>query len=501
MAFALLFRLFYALSLTMLTSVYIYKLSNNSNKVVGYISGAQGLMNLACAIPAGVMADRVSRQALLRTAAVVSVFAGIATFAAILTDSVILVGIFFALWGAAEGLQSAPLSAVFADSIPTGARSFLFSLQYALAEGATFVGPLLTIVLFATQGDEWDMGLLRIAIGFGAILGVIAYGLLWLITDDASLGLESEAVDLDAVDAGDLDEQEEEEEEVEEDHVALEEEEVAPGWVSMDEMGSSKRLHTRDDNDGDEDEILRVVPAQKKVVFFCYTASWVPYVLAISDLTFSLGAGMTIMFLPLYLASLGLSPSQLSGTIMLGSAATVIICALGQRISRLSGRLQVSIVTKGLGILCLYCMAFVDRPVIIVILLYAFRVAFARTGVPLDRSIVMDCVPKEMRGKWNVVESIGAVSFTGSAVVGGVLIDAMGYQSTFSITATVYVFATAIIFPLIPFVPKVEAKLQKVKNAAYQPLQTGDPHADPKANADADLLAADFSDGDSSLSV
>lgn len=70
----------------------------------------------------------------------------------------------------------------------------------------------------------------------------------------------------------------------------------------------------------------------------------------------------------------------------------------------------------------------------------------------------MSAVPSNERSRWKSLESIAAFSWTGSAVVGGVLSDARGYAFAFGITAVVQLLGTWILFPLDAIVQEEELR-------------------------------------------
>lgn len=63
---------------------------------------------------------------------------------------------------------------------------------------------------------------------------------------------------------------------------------------------------------------------------------------------------------------------------------------------------------------------------------------------------MMDVVPKRERGKWNSLEGVSSFTWTGSAALGGYLVDRYSYHFTFRITAAIYVLGTALLLLLVP---------------------------------------------------
>merc|ERR1711933_316397 len=76
-------------------------------------------------------------------------------------------GAMMVFWGLGDGVVNGPCQALFADSTPEGERSTFFTYQFACYLSASAVGPLVSIIMFKTLGDEWDMYHLRIVIYVG----------------------------------------------------------------------------------------------------------------------------------------------------------------------------------------------------------------------------------------------------------------------------------------------------------------------------------------------
>ena len=166
------------------------------NFAVGVATGVQGLVNLLCAIPAGVLADRIGRQAMLRLAAVVGIIS-----AAVWGVCLLYVRrhyshttLFYSLLGAAAvfgtffGLHAAPLEALFGDSIESGSRSKLYAIRQSIRTAGGAVGPAVSIVVFLTLGDTWREPELVVVmlVGVGTLL-LPALTLLFF-RDKATLG-------------------------------------------------------------------------------------------------------------------------------------------------------------------------------------------------------------------------------------------------------------------------------------------------------------------------
>merc|ERR1719433_2421695 len=78
----------------------------------------------------------------------------------------------------------------------------------------------------------------------------------------------------------------------------------------------------------------------------------------------------------------------------------------------------------------------------------------------LRKSVLMDYVNKADRGKWNSLDMITACGWSGSAYLGGVLVDKFGYGFTFCITAFMQLFGTGFWLVLMLYVEPIEEKLR-----------------------------------------
>ena len=74
-----------------------------------------------------------------------------------------------------------------------------------------------------------------------------------------------------------------------------------------------------------------------------------------------------------------------------------------------------------------------------------------------QKSILNDYVKKEERGFWNALESITRVGWSGSAMVGGVIVNRFGFGWSFGLTAGMQALAWCIRCALLPLVPRHEA--------------------------------------------
>lgn len=112
-------------------------------------------------------------------------------------------------------------------------------------------------------------------------------------------------------------------------------------------------------------------------------------------------------------------------------------------------RMPAIVSTRVLALFCLMGIA-VAKPLWLEIVLFQLRGGMMRCSQPLRRSLLMDYVPKNARARWNAFEGISVFSWSGSAVLGGYLIDAYDYRTCFMITSCVYWAGLALELMRIP---------------------------------------------------
>jgi hypothetical protein len=416
-----------------LLSIFIYKITKSSEDV-GDISGASGIATILLAFPIGYVSDWFRRDTMLRTASVFGVVTLVLTVYVISqlkpgTKDLAIFYITFGLWGAFTVLCNPNLESIFADSVETGTRSALFSKKAATIQVASAAGPFLTIVYYAVLGEGlsggWKLPQLRIMLLLGTGVCLVSLLFLWLFNDDNSLGHESETKM--GRRAG-----------VEKDIL------IGDKRISLIAPSKGEELLLEANEPEDDDELEGDLPC-------CFVPRHiVPYVIAIGDFGTAVGAGMTVKFFPLFFVDRYLlSPIALSIIYFVNRIMTAGTTMLAQKIaaSKYSNRVAVMVGAKIIGTCCLYAMALYDPEfqfIMVMAPLYMIRTSVMNGVTGLKRSILMDCVPKKSRAKWNSFESITRFTWSGSAALGGFLVQQYTYKFCFLVTAVIYTIATGI---------------------------------------------------------
>ena len=200
-------------------------------------------------------------------------------------------------WGLGDGVVNGPCQALFADSTPSGTRSTYFTYQFVCYLSASAVGPLVSIVLFQTLGDNWDMYHLRIVIYVGLILETGNAVLMMLFDDSKALDEDEDQGSNERNDVADNSNDEVEEDEGSE--------------MERQALAASATANLINANDNNVIATAATAAAAAASLTLKKRQEWIPYIVFISGLITSLGSGMTVKFFPLFFKDeVGMTPSQ-----------------------------------------------------------------------------------------------------------------------------------------------------------------------------------------------
>lgn len=168
-----------------------------------------------------------------------------------------------------------------------------------------------------------------------------------------------------------------------------------------------------------------------------------------ADLISMLGSGMTIKYFPLFFwRDCHFSPIATNAVYCGGPLGISIAANLAQKLSVKIGRVQTTLLCKSLGILLLCLLASLSQPYLIVPV-YLLRTWLANCSSGLTRSILNEHVAPQHRAKWNAAESVNIFSWSGSAVLGGFIIERKGYRFTFRVTAAIQALSALVLLTLL----------------------------------------------------
>ncbi|KAE8883203.1 hypothetical protein PF005_g9512 [Phytophthora fragariae] len=451
-------------------SGYVYVLTA-SNTPVGFVKGIQGLTQLVCAFPAGYAADCTRRDRTLIVAGIVGVVASVLTAMAFELADMLLMYVAFGLWGAFTAFQSSAMEALFADSAPMGQRSAPFTLKYVMRNVALVLGPTSAILLLWKNGDVWTLVALRPVLLFGAFIAAVSMVLLFQFNDDLAFenrqyvfAIERE---LSSIERNFTSEYSDRESSASEQGVNFSRMQI-PSTSEFSQLLQSSRVPSANSgyyltaplrSDDDEDVSVRPVMA----CWGMLDTAHVPYLLFVSNFLVSNGTGLVTAFFPLFfLHEYALSPIRVQTLFALQPLVMALLSFLSQMVSSTTGRMSMVVVTRVLGTISLLLMA-VSHDVADQSVLFVFHGAFMQCTEPLRRSLLMDFVPKSHRARWNSLEGLTVASWAGSAVLGGIIVDAYGYRICFIAAALVYICGLALETMLIPLTRHAAETLENLK--------------------------------------
>ena len=160
----------------------------------------------------------------------------------------------------------------------------------------------------------------------------------------------------------------------------------------------------------------------------------------------------------------------------LTAIVTGLLALLAQKFSVKRGRPLIIFSVQLIATLCLFGIAFYPN-IWLLVPLFIARGALMNAGQPLSRSILMDVVPKNKRGKWNSLETFAWGFFWNfSALIGGYIVGDVAprffwnfsvlisgdplagivprFWLVFTVTACVYLVGIIPLLFLIPLVGK-----------------------------------------------
>ena len=408
-----------------------------SDADVGYLFSTSGLVMVVLALPLGLLTDLMSRQRILVAGTIAGLLTSALQAAALQLQSVPLLYVAAALGGATTAITGPSLAAVYADSIPTGSRTALYTLQYSATLAFGTLGPCSAVLFFYLFGDQWSLQALTIVMQSGNVLAFCSFLLLLLIRDDKTLGAESEGV---------LGKQEEEKQQ--------QQQQQQQGSAEPAINSAAAPLLGEKEEEGAEEEesasaTLGLGHQTCRLCCCTLRVSHIPLLLFLSDAAIALGAGATVAFFPLFFTGVfHTSPMALSAIF---AAVPLLVAGAGLALVPLSkavGRAWAATLADAAGTAALFALCLVHSKAL-AIATYLVRSALMNASYSVQRGILMDVVKKDRRGFWSSLENLTAATWAGSSLVGGLLVQRYSFQTVFFATACLYSLGTALLAPII----------------------------------------------------
>eukprot|EP00978_Attheya_sp_CCMP212_P002231 scaffold4582_cov56-Attheya_sp.AAC.5 len=460
-------------------SAFVFLLSHDDPKVVGYLTALMGVMQLVASLPAGIAADSfASRDSLLRLA---SAFGILAIFVSVIVctfhPTLVGMGVALSLWGVYWGISNTIISALFADSIQDGDRSHYFTQRQILVKIGMTTGPTVALALFFILGDEWTIHDCATVMTVGQVVCAPAVLLVCFLSDSYTIPHYSSSGESSSSSSQDQDFENKDESHIfdgikepllGQQTVSSIDIQSSPTYSSSLSVTSSESSHHEDDDEDDQKCccLRQMGPLSCCGKILVSDHRVVPCLVALSDLMSGLASGMSIRYFPIFfLNDMKLSPMVVQILYIASPLTQTVLSKVAHWGGRRLGRCQMAVMYKYIGISFLACMigAHVGGlPRAFVCVLFVARTSFMNSTGALTKSVLMDAVPRHERGKWSALESVNMFSWSGSAALGGILVGMEGILFNFCITGSLQVLATVPLLFLFCRVPS-EQSIQRQK--------------------------------------
>jgi MFS family permease len=415
------------------------------NTLVGLAEMVQGISKLVFAIPVGMLADRTGKARVVRWGGILMLIAVALTVwalvivkndalgsvqAADMSYTIMVAALGF--WGVVSAFTDGPAQALFADSVPKGQRSELYTWLYGSYLAASATGPVVAIcMLTKSSAEDWSLAEIFPVFLVGVLLEIPAAILMFFYSDK---------------------------------YIVPELEE--PSSIASTQQPATIETITEDVGTfmGSEepDTVLTDMSTRASGMF---TVAAIPYVLFFSSLVTSLASGASVKYFPLYFKDLGLASGAVQGIFLAVPLSISAFSFVSTRVSKRLGRIETIVLFSLFGISLLYLMTFLSEHVtqgnvvgqVFVVAIYLLRTGIMNCSYPLLESILMDAVPSNQRAQWKSLESIASFGWTGSALVGGILSDHHSYEYTFRFTATMQLIGSLMLLSIQSLVEDEDA--------------------------------------------
>ncbi len=481
-------------------SGYLIEIPPKNNVQVGIAEGLQGTVQLLAALPAGWWADKHGRSRMLRLSAAVGLAAIVCFYVALGAGAALdhsptnnghlefaLLCIALSVYGLFDGMSSGAQDAIFHDSVSSEHRVQLTTTTYVVRVMTRAVGPVLSALLFYCIGDTWTRPEMRTVFLVGISLTLLPLWALFGFSEDACLphqdnqGLVESPVGGRGRGAGAVgggcggggarvgggDYEQASAAGAPLASAAAIAPASEPAWArepALHEPLLQQQIMLADGGegadagvssaaaDGEDDREARRARTRRALY-------WVPRIVLTSDVIFGIASGTTIKFFPLFFKQeTGLSPAQVNLIFVFSPLLIAIFSSLAARAVEYLGRVWVPILCGVSGIVLLLWMWWMGqvnggaqwREPALVVPVFLVRTALMNCSFPIRKSILNDFVGRD-RAWWNSLDSVTRFSWSGSAVIGGLISDKHGYGATFLVTAAMQLVGLAAMAALLPW--------------------------------------------------
>jgi MFS family permease len=402
-------------------SVFVFLLKKNHPECVGIVTGVMGVSQVLASLPPTTFC-RSRRDRRLKLASLVGIAAVTTTFFALWQlDYNWLLGASI-LWGIMWGISDAALNDLFLDSIPTSRRSHYYKRASSVIRLGNLTGPLVAIVIFRYMGEEqWSLRGCSLVMMVGLGLCLPGLGIL------CSLREEPEQHDPPAeINCQDYNHQD-------------------TSFTTNDLLGQAPESAIRQQAIRLASDVDPMESVSHQICH-CKPNIAIPTLVTIADALSEIASGLSLRYFPIFfLDQLRLSPVQVQVLNMVTPFGSAILKKFARSLARRYGPSRVSASFQWIFVSLLVSMVMFykqGRPVVLVCTFYIFHASMMNSTSALSRSIVADAVPKENMGKWNALDPLHMLLWSGSAILGGILVSFYGVLVNFYVSAGLQLLAS-----------------------------------------------------------
>lgn len=268
-------------------SVFVYLITHGSNSSVGILTGITGIAQLICTFFTATIGDTVPRSMILICGTCLGFVGIVMSITAITLAHYYFLLSCMILWGFYWATTNPTLDAMIADSVQQGDRSKIYSTVATFRFIGRAIGPLVSIFLFLSIGNNWTISECQSVMILG--LALFTFPTILLVMFRATPAPALTELPTDDV-------------------------ELSDSCVTLNQLEITQ--HSSDISVTDESSI----PSDDtNPIYFSLFPSllYIPSMIAFTDIISGLASGMTIKFFPIFFANdLHLSPIGVSAVIM-----------------------------------------------------------------------------------------------------------------------------------------------------------------------------------------
>ena len=336
-----------------------------------------------------------------------------------------------------------PCDALLADSTTSSQRLKYYHIQFVCSLFAEMVGPLVSMLFFLRSGNSWGIHPLQAVIYIGLGMEVLISCLMMRYDDDKALN-------------------EEEHEDNESDASSSTNLEASENVQPNDLHHQEEENQQPNPNDSLQTPLLDTNNRQPQSARGHSYHYLVPFLLRGADFVSSFGDGLMSPFFPLFFKVCGMSPVRVQviyAMIPIFKAAfSAAPTLLAKRWGQLKVVLAFLLVSLSLFFTIPTFQKFYEKHQFILIMAYVLESSFCGSLSPVQRSLLMDSVPKSQRARWLSFGSAVSLAGTSASCVGGYIVDKWGYRVGFYLSFSFRMVSWLLYVILLFLVPRRSAE-------------------------------------------